>query len=746
MTTLTYTAQDAAALAPLAEMAGGRLPTYVPSWNLVGTIGPVISSGCGQGFTVMGTLPSTGAQVAVLALGSTWDNLTGFYGPEQLPLEVVPREILPEPSPPAVAAKAQTGFLSMIAALEAALTTAVKQLAALDPFQTSLPLVVVGIGTGAPLAQLAALYVRPGNTLAQGYASPVTEIACYAFSCPPIGDANFRQQAGQRVASLFTVNAAGIDFFPAVPAGSGLMPAGTAVPVNAKLPTYDSPWQERTAAFYAAALGEAQAPAATRAPARAPATAATGAARYDANLAYSLAITCAVAYQRFQHPTLFTYPPSLGLSVGPDIQTADGVTWGTVFSGPGTVAVAFRGTTSFVELVRTLADVNMTAPPWLTNGTVLSGIATVYQSLRPALLAQLQAVCIKNPGAVLYVAGHDAGAALASLAALDLTTAPASGIPVPTGLYGFGCPPFGDYTFLQHFGTTLAPSFQIVRPSDVVPKLMLNGNVFALPTAQSLAGGALDPANGNSYHAVATYIGLLNPFGTARIAAASLTAQAEEMDVSGELIRGLAPEQASHFEAALKARNIRPGQVPMGTLDSAATPDGVLRIGWSPRGTRASSIAPVGFDGRKMDGYFAYQEVRVRSGHSLIVQAEEGHRAHLVTARLTLEPGSRVEVNGEFTLSAAELAAPTAGLPGATLRFVGTDGGPGSAGMPGSPGMDGAPGRSGTSGSSGGFGSSGMNGTPGFAATVTLGTVTGTVTVFARGGNGGPGGAGGKGG
>lgn len=746
MTTLTYTAQDAAALAPLAEMAGGRLPTYLPFWSLVGTIGPVTFAGRGQGFTAMGRLPSTNAQVAVLALGSTWNNFTGFYAPNQLQLTQVPGEILPQPAAPA-AANAQTGFVTMIQALEAALTTAVKRLAALDPFTTSLPLVVVGIGPGAPLAQLAALYLRPGNTLAQGAMSPVTEIACYAFSCPPVGDAGFQRQAGQCVASLYTVNATGIDFFPAVPTGSSLTWAGNAEPVSAKLPTYDSPWEERTAAFYAAALRESEAPAVSASPARAPTTAAaTNAASYNANLAYSLAITCAVAYQRFQHPTLFTYPSTLGLSVGADIQSGDGVTWGTVFTGPSTVAVTFRGTTSFFELVQTLDGIDMSAPPWLTSGTVLTGIATVYQSLRPSLLAQLQAAFAKNPNAVLYVAGHDVGAALASLAALDLSSAPTSGIPVPAALYSFGCPPFGDFDFLQYFGKTLPQSFQIARPSDVIPKLMLNGTLFALPTAVSLAGTAPDPADGNSYHAVATYIRLLNPFVATRIAAASLAAQPEEMDVSGELTTGLAPAQADHFEAALKARNIRPGQVPAGTLDSAATPDGVLRIGWSPRGTRASSIAPVGVDGRKMDGYFAHQEIRVRSGHSLVVQAEEGHRAHLVTGRLTLEPGSRVDVQGAFTLSAAELAAPPAGSPGTTLYFVGADGAPGFAGAPGASGMDGAPGTPGSMGSSGGFGSPGGAGLPMAPATVALGLVTGTVTIVAHGGNGGPGGPGGRGG
>ena len=669
---------------------------------------------------------------------------------------------------PAVA-QAQVGAVAMMEAMEQQVAAALTMLAALPIFKNGLPLVVTGQGVGGPIAQLAALFVRPGNTVSTGVTSPVTDLACYAFSSPMFGNQLFQQQFAPLAPNAYTVNATGIDFFASAPT-QDLAPVGALMSLSTKQPIYDSPWKERTAAFYAAALSgsalSAMASTAAAVGAEAPlppipeadtasariallsATPRLAAVAYDANLAFSLSVPCAVAYQRFQHPNLITYPTTLGYLVGPDIEgtisTGQSATWATVFYAQGSVVVAFRGSTSFLELVQVLDDPTTTLIPSLskTTGSVLNGIGTLYQSLRQNLFQAVAKQCAQQPGVTLYFTGHDVGGALASIAALDVIANSPSGIPAPTAVYGFGCPQFADWSFTQYFNQTVPASFQVARPADVAPSFILNGGVFPIKQVVPLPGGEIEPFNGNSSHSIDSYIGLLNPYGAGREAGQREVESA--MTVSST--EGLASKQAAQFADALAARNIRPSQVPQGTLDTASMPDGILRLGWSPRGTLATTMTPVGLDGRKVDAYYAQQEIRVRSGQALVIDADNGHRAHLIASRLVLEPGARVQVYGQLTLNASELVAPSAGAPSATFEFVGQDGGAGNNAPAGMPGANGAPGMPGGMGASGGAGGAGTSGGAAPGATLALGVVSGTVTIIARGGLGGRGGTGGAGG
>ncbi|HLO76842.1 MAG TPA: hypothetical protein VK196_10360, partial [Magnetospirillum sp.] len=90
MTIFGYDARDAAQFAVFAELAGGPLDglSLPPAWSLVKTFHDSLYGG--QGYVAVGPLPSTGDNIAVVAMGATWDDFTQNFPRSAFPLVPLP--------------------------------------------------------------------------------------------------------------------------------------------------------------------------------------------------------------------------------------------------------------------------------------------------------------------------------------------------------------------------------------------------------------------------------------------------------------------------------------------------------------------------------------------------------------------------------------------------------------------------------------------------------------------------------
>lgn len=737
---------DAAALVQLAafaelDLTGLGLPN---PWKVIKTF---TSSPGGQGFVAKGPLPSTGQTVALLVVGISWPDFIEQSLSSQHTLSFPPAGLLASDF-----AMTDLGISNFYDSFRSSMWTQILFARQTVPdFQASMPLVVTGIGPGALFAQLAALDFLPGHTWNK-QTSPATDMTAYAFSCAAFGNQPFADAFRQSVPAGYTVNlrtntGITVDFYPTSPGpAQQYILAGEVHGADAKIPTPDDPWVERDSPYYAAQLSPSDSMLTFRRPGgrtarraasaryvlgcqQSAAEADTPAAEsYDPSLAYPMSQLSLAEYQRYQHPDLFA--PPAPYTFGGDI-TGGGVQWGSLYWSADRVVAAFRGLETWQETVMTWGDNGVTQPAWLVaQGSILSTYSAIYDSIRADLRTKLAALNMNAKPLVLT--GHDLGGALASIAAYDLTLNPQTGVAAPAGIYSFGAPPAGDFLFnRQYLATMGAISFQVVRPDDVIPKLDFL-TVQPLPSIRQLPGGTSNPLNGSVFHALTTYSQLLDPFG-------GVTLKGND-DVSPEAIR--------HFEDAVAGYRLERNEVHRCLLDTAET-GGRLRFSWSHDG----SYTPPEHDAHGRASHLV-NEVIVRPGHELILEAPHGQEVRLFATRLTLSPGSRVRLSTESRLNIGHLrvlaAAPDARETAPPrIDVVGAGGADGVAGAPGLNGANGGPNEPGAAGGHGGGGTDGTRGGDAPGATFQLGTIEGTLVVHVaggQGGNGGDGGAGGNGG
>lgn len=126
-------------------------------------------------------------------------------------------------------------------------------------------------------------------------------------------------------------------------------------------------------------------------------------------------------------------------------------------------------------------------PETLERVRIHTGFLNAYESVRNDVMELLQerlAVCSAQGKHVrLYISGHSLGGALASLFALDVSTARSrkagkgdassgSGGQIPQPLvYTFGCPRVGNASFRSIYNAFVPGTFRIVAGRDVVPNL-----------------------------------------------------------------------------------------------------------------------------------------------------------------------------------------------------------------------------------------------------------------------------------
>jgi len=499
---------DAAVLVQLAAAAAGDLslgPVLPAGWSPLATlpanpVAPTRSSANAQGFLAYGALPSTGAAVAVLALGVPWVVYLNQVLDGSLVLTDLPVGTMPAGGAPQVIG----AFSTFYAARRSDIWSNLGRL-------KGAPLLIVGMGLGAPLAQIAAIDLRPDNAGPNKEPPPRPAPVCWTFSAPAVGNADFAAAFGQKVSTQWSVTLASagvaIDTFP-VPSGlaDGVLGAGRLSSVPSSLPPGgDDAWVERSPGFYAAALGSPLPPP----PAQPPAVA-SWPAGFDPLLAWSLARLCQLPTQLAQHPGLLIPGAPAPFRLEGIVPWQGGALAAVLTSPIGTV-VAFRGSNNFEEFAGVLSNSTLMIARFIAgeNAYVHGGALGVYTgnngAVQSALLALLNKVVPANPP--LVFTGHDLGGALAVLAAADVAVnAPALGQPF---VYTFGSIPVGSATLplvLPNF-----PLWAVARPGDPICRAMLNGGYDQVGTPVGLPG--TPPNDEPSRHALSGYASLLNPWG-----------------------------------------------------------------------------------------------------------------------------------------------------------------------------------------------------------------------------------------
>jgi hypothetical protein len=704
-----------------------------------------------QGFTAYGSLlcdPNN--TVGLVVLGLQWPSLLDNYQNSFHTLSVLPTGPLPPPPATPIQPPPQCdwGLGYFYSLIQPTIWSAVQYMkTVVQEFQNGIPIITVGYGPAAALAQLAAVDLLPGQTY-NGSASPAISMSSYAFSCPAFGNASFVQGFASAIPNGFVINletSAGlpVDLFPEVAASTGMFVAGSPQGPTATVPVPTCPWLEREPCFYGAALNgttcsasstevrkqvaaEVARPLVVEAntpwePTPKPAAA----AGYSAATAYSLSQLCSIVYQQFEHPTVTPVPPSPYSSA--QTLSVNGSIWATIFNSPQTLTVVFRGPVTWEETVNLWGGSFTASPAWLPNpgqAQPLASCQNLYATLGPAMR---QALASYGSGNTVYLAGHGGGGVLANMALWDLQATPISGLTLG-GVYTFGAAPVGNLAFAAGFAAACGSmSYQLARPLDVIPQLQLGAPFAIVPiTPQTpVTGGDTDSRNGFTYHSIVVYQSLLN--------VATVSAPAEVAD-------------QTVYQGHLKAAGVPWNEVTKCAVDTSQN-NGKVVLSWD---LSKSYVTPTKYlaDGTAV---VALQDVLVQPGDELSVESPHGQKVLVVARSLQLGAGAVLRVSTDATLHLGELravpAAPDAALQ-ATPAIVsqgcagpaGTNGYNGGTGPAGGPGGNGGPGNSGSNGAGGGYGANGAN------LIMNIGTLSGTFLVVISGGAGGNGGVGGNGG
>lgn len=125
------------------------------------------------------------------------------------------------------------------------------------------------------------------------------------------------------------------------------------------------------------------------------------------------------------------------------------------------VFVTFRGTETPDDWLSNIS-INQTDHPW---GAVEEGFAKLYAQCSPDVVG-----AVKSAGAPkVFVTGHSLGAAVATLAAADLTLNL-----VGVQLYNFASPRTGSPAFVETFNQKIATAWRTVNTEDLVTTVPLS--------------------------------------------------------------------------------------------------------------------------------------------------------------------------------------------------------------------------------------------------------------------------------
>ncbi len=376
-------------------------------------------------------------------------------------------------------------------------------------FNTSVPLLCVGMGPSAAIAQLAALDLRPGQTgpLGATQVSPASDIGCYAFSAAPLGDSSFSTAATKAVSGLFSINAPDTDLWPndfGLPSGIVLLSKLQTLTVGT---TLDTPWYDRTPAVYSQGFGGAI-----------PAQAGTGTlitppTGFNPRLAAAFAQLCVATYGLCQHPGAAVSVPAPYTVVESVLlagQSWTNLPWAVLYKNPANNAlvIVIRGPATLAETGFINGPGYTARPTWMTDGRINGGVLAFADLLLPALST---ALAEQSTAEGVYYVGHDYGGAAAATLAYQAQITSNPILPKATAVYGFGTQPFADFTLANSlYSASGLISFQVQRPADVLTQRLGSGATYGVPTAIQVTGGNTTSANSTSYHAASLYAQLLS--------------------------------------------------------------------------------------------------------------------------------------------------------------------------------------------------------------------------------------------
>ena len=140
----------------------------------------------------------------------------------------------------------------------------------------------------------------------------------------------------------------------------------------------------------------------------------------------------------------------------------DGLPIGFIARRKSEAYLVFRGTMTTKEWIRDF-NIHLKPYPYTQAGKVHDGFIQVYDVLRKSVHDAFGSI---GYGKRLFVAGHSLGAALATLAALDLASTKRF---KDLSVYTFGSPRVGNRLFATEFNRTLKQrSFRIANTCDLV--------------------------------------------------------------------------------------------------------------------------------------------------------------------------------------------------------------------------------------------------------------------------------------
>lgn len=466
-----------------------------------------------QGFLAKGNIDPddpTSPVVGALVLGINWKTFLAYMrysspNPISLPDGVMRGEGTGKET-------MEFGFVMSYSNVRSAIWDSIQQ------FLGDLDLYICGMGIGAPMAQLAALDLRPSATPVgpSGQYPPLVQPLCYTFSAANLASDQLVQFYNKKVvrgidmaATTYWAKKPGlvVDFFPFDPPQGVL---GKSQSINTvKLPTVDVPWLERGNVFYIEQLG-AQLDVGPNVSADY-----NFPVDFDLVMASNCSQFVVAAYGQIQHnsggnPSGYTLVSRVN---------ANGSPFAFIFTNSVNVVVTFRGTITWQEALTITANSDLTGTndPIYGEGMVHTGINTLYYSpteiggnvnFNTALVSEINKVIT---GKKLYLTGHDIGGSLANFAAIDFATNTGLGLTVQQ-VYTFGAICLGESTFASNFGkVTGEKCYQINRVFDSISTALLGSPAFYAQLNNSIVLNGQLTVEENTYHSINGYMKLLNP-------------------------------------------------------------------------------------------------------------------------------------------------------------------------------------------------------------------------------------------
>lgn len=134
--------------------------------------------------------------------------------------------------------------------------------------------------------------------------------------------------------------------------------------------------------------------------------------------------------------------------------------------------VAFRGTSSFEDVLTDLSIIQQNFPPTrrpIFKPKAHSGFLNAYDSINLELKAEVLKLLNLNNNYTFYVTGHSLGGALATLLAIDLKRTFKN---INVIIYTYGSPRVGNKWFVRMFNNSLKnQSYRIVNERDFIPQV-----------------------------------------------------------------------------------------------------------------------------------------------------------------------------------------------------------------------------------------------------------------------------------